>query len=64
VNTSLSRTFQMGSSRSLEARVTATNPLNTVQYSGIDTKVNDATFGEVTSAAAMRSLLVQMRYRF
>jgi len=54
----------MGSSRSLEMRVTATNPLNTVQYSNIDTTVNDATFGEVTKAAAMRALLVQARYRF
>jgi len=55
---------QLGESRSFEARVTATNVFNTVQYSGINTTENSLNFGEVTSAAAMRSLLVQARYRF
>jgi hypothetical protein len=64
VNASLSRTVQLGGTSSFEARVTATNVFNTVQYSGINTTENSATFGEVTSAAAMRSLLVQARYRF
>ena len=64
VSASLSRTVQMGESRSFEARVTASNVLNTVQYNGINTTENSANFGEVTSAAAMRALLVQARYRF
>jgi hypothetical protein len=64
VNASLSRTIQLGATSSFEARVTANNVFNTVQYSGINTVENSATFGEVTSAAAMRSLLVQARYRF
>lgn len=65
VSSSLSRTFSMGSTRSLEARITASNVFNTVQYSGINTTYNGSTsFGQVTSAAAMRSLLYQMRYRF
>jgi hypothetical protein len=64
VNTSLSRTVQMGGTNSLEARVTANNIFNTVQYSGINVTQNAATFGEVTGAAAMRSLTVLMRYRF
>ena len=64
-NAALSRTVQLGETRSFEARVTATNIFNTVQYSGIDTNVNDTkTFGEVTSSAAMRSLQVQARFRF
>jgi hypothetical protein len=54
----------MGGTNSLEARVTASNVFNTVQYSGINVVQNSATFGEVTGAAPMRSLLVQMRYRF
>ncbi len=61
---SLSRTVAMGDSRSFEARVTATNVFNTVQYSGIDTTLNSQTFGQVTSAAAMRRLTVLARYRF
>ena len=64
VNASLSRTFAMGETRSLEARVTANNVFNTVQYSGINVVENSPNFGSVTSAAAMRTLLVQMRYRF
>ena len=60
----LSRTVPLGDTRSFEARVTATNVFNTVQYSGINTTVNSANYGQVTSAAAMRSLLVQARYRF
>ncbi len=64
VSASLSRTVQLGGTNSFEARVTATNVFNTVQYSGINTTENSANFGEVTSAAAMRALQVQARYRF
>jgi trimeric autotransporter adhesin len=64
VNASLSRTFNMGETRSLEARVTANNVFNTVQYSGVSVDLSSFNFGQVTSAAAMRTLLVQMRYRF
>jgi hypothetical protein len=61
---SLSRTVALGDTRSFEARVTASNVFNTVQYSGIDTTLNSQTFGQVTSAAGMRQLTVIARYRF
>ncbi len=64
VDASLSRTVALGETRSFEARVTATNVFNTVQYSGIDSTQNSLTFGQVTSAAAMRTLTVIARYRF
>jgi hypothetical protein len=64
VNASLSRTVALGGTNSFEARVTASNVFNTVQYSGINTVENSANFGAVTSAAAMRSLQVLARYRF
>ena len=64
VDASLSRTVALGETRSFEARVTATNVFNTVQYSGIVTTLNSQTFGQVTSAAAMRQLTVIARYRF
>jgi hypothetical protein len=64
VTASLSRTIELGNTRSFEMRVTASNVFNTVQYSGINTTENSANFGEVTSAAAMRALLVYARYRF
>ena len=64
VNSSLSRTFGFGETRSLETRLTASNVFNTVQYSGINTTLNSATFGQVTSAAARRAVQVMARYRF
>jgi hypothetical protein len=64
VDASLSRTVQLGDTRSFEARVTAANALNIVQYSGIDTTLNSPTFGQVKSAAGMRTLTVFARYRF
>ncbi len=54
----------MGETRSLEARVTANNVFNTVQYSGVNVNLNSRNFGQISSAAAMRTLLVQARYRF
>jgi hypothetical protein len=64
VASSLSRTVSFGGTRSFEARVTANNVFNTVQYSGINTTLNSPTFGEVTGAAARRSLQFTGRYRF
>jgi hypothetical protein len=64
VNGSLSRTIPMGDTRSFEVRITANNVFNTVQYSGVDTQINSGTFGQVTSAAAMRSLSYVARFRF
>jgi hypothetical protein len=63
-NMSLSKTAQLGDTRSLEVRATAQNVFNTVQYSGVDTNVTSATFGQVTSTAAMRSFQFTARFRF
>ena len=63
-NMSLSKTMQMGDTRSMEIRATANNVFNTVQYSGVDTNVTSPTFGQVTSAAAMRSFQFTARFRF
>jgi hypothetical protein len=64
VNGALSRTVSLGETRSLEARVTASNLFNTVQYSGVSTTINSSTFGQVTSAAPMRALTFNARFRF
>jgi len=64
ISGSLSRTVSFGETRSLEARISANNALNTVQYSGVSTQINSQTFGQVTSAAGMRSFTYTMRYRF
>jgi hypothetical protein len=64
VDASLARTVSLGETRSFEARFTANNVFNTVQYSGIDTTLNSRTFGQVTSAAPMRRITFLARYRF
>ncbi|WP_255462301.1 TonB-dependent receptor [Granulicella sp. WH15] len=64
VSSALSRTLTFGGTRSFEMRMTAANVFNTVQYTGINTTLNSPTFGEVTGAAARRSLSFTGRYRF
>lgn len=64
IDASLSRTVALGETRSFEARVTANNVFNTVQYSAINTTLNSQNFGQVTSVANARRLLFVARYRF
>jgi hypothetical protein len=63
-NMSLSKTMQLGETRSMELRATANNVFNTVQYSGVDTRLDSLTAGQVTSAASMRSFQFSARFRF
>ena len=63
-NMALSKTMQLGETRSLEFRATINNVFNTVQYSGVDTNVASPTFGQVTSAGTMRSFQFTSRFRF
>jgi hypothetical protein len=64
INGSLSRTISLGETRGIEMRLNANNALNTVQYSGVNTQINSATFGQVTSATGMRSFTYMLLYRF
>jgi trimeric autotransporter adhesin len=63
-NMSLSKTMQLGDTRSMEIRATLNNVFNTVQYSGVDTNVTSPTFGQVISTGAMRSFQFTSRFRF
>ncbi len=63
-NMSLSKTMQLGGTRSMEMRATANNIFNTVQYSGVDTNVVSPTFGQVNSTASMRAFQFTARFRF
>jgi hypothetical protein len=63
-NMSLSKTMQLGDTRSLEFRATANNVFNTVQYSGVDTNAASPTFGQVISAGSMRAFQFTSRFRF
>jgi hypothetical protein len=64
ISGSLSRTISFGETRGLEMRLNASNALNTVQYSSVDTTVNSPTYGQVLSAAGMRSFTYNLMYRF
>ncbi len=63
-NMSLSKTMQLGETRSMEIRATLDNVFNTVQYSGVDTNVASPSFGQVTSVGSMRSFQFIARFRF
>jgi hypothetical protein len=66
-NMSLSKTMQLGETRSMEIRANINNVFNTVQYSGVNTTYGSPTFGEVTSVNAgsgMRSFQFSARFRF
>lgn len=61
---SLSKSVRFGDRKNLEMRATAENALNTVQYSGVDTTLGNATYGDVISTAPMRQFTFMARYRF
>jgi hypothetical protein len=63
-NMALSKTMQLGDTRSMEMRATINNVFNTVQYAGVGTTVNSQNFGQVTSVGAMRSFQFMARFRF
>jgi hypothetical protein len=61
---SLSKTMQLGDTRSMEIRAVLSNAFNTVQYSGIGTTEGTPQFGEVTSVGQMRQFQFLARFRF
>jgi trimeric autotransporter adhesin len=63
-NMALSKTMQLGETRSMELRATINNVFNTVQYYGVDTNVASPSFGQVTSVYPMRSFQFTARFRF
>jgi hypothetical protein len=61
---SASKTVSFNETRSLEVRATSNNVFNTVQYAGVDTTLGSGTYGQVTSAAAMRQFTFLARFRY
>jgi hypothetical protein len=45
-------------------QLNATNLLNAVNYGAVDTVVNSPTFGQVLSVRGMRSMQLNLRFRF
>ena len=68
---SLSKTMQLGETRSMEIRATASNVFNTVQYAGVFTTLytgvgaqQSSNFGQVSSAGPMRAFQFRAQFRF
>jgi len=64
LNGTLLRNIPLAGNRALTLQVNAINLLNTVQWTTLDTDINSPTFGHVLSVKPMRSLTLQMRFRF
>src|SRR6185312_7697377 len=64
LNGTLVRTIPLAGNRALTLQINAINLLNTVQWTTLDTDINSPTFGHVLSVKPMRSLTMQMRFRF
>ena len=58
------RDIRLGGTRVLTVNLNATNLLNMVNYSAIDTVINSPTFGQVLSVRPMRSMQFGLRFRF
>ena len=64
LNAQLSRDIPLHGSRTLSVQLHATNLLNLVNYQAIDTVVNSPTFGQIISVRSMRSVQVNLRFRY
>jgi hypothetical protein len=64
LNATFSRDVRLGGNRTVTVNLRASNLLNLVNYTGIDTRVNSPTFGQVTSVQGMRSMQLNFRFRF
>jgi hypothetical protein len=63
-NLSFNRDMRLSGNQAVTLQVNINNLFNTIQWTTIDTNVNSATFGEVTRFAGMRTITVNLRYRF
>jgi hypothetical protein len=63
---SLAKTFRFGPEQRhrADARWEVQNLTNTVNYSGVGTSLGSRYFGEVTSAGAMRTMDLMIRFNF
>jgi hypothetical protein len=64
VNASFSRDMRIGGNKAVSLVVNANNLFNTIQWTSIDTNINSNTFGQVTRFGSMRTITINMRFRF
>ena len=61
---SISRVFRIGERRSADLQFAATNGLNHVTYSTINTTIGSNNLGLLSNPSAMRSITATLRFRF
>jgi trimeric autotransporter adhesin len=64
LNAQFARDVRLSSTRVLSVQLNANNLLNLVNYGAIDTVVNSPTFGQILSVRGMRSMQLNLRFRF
>jgi hypothetical protein len=64
LDANIARVFRLRGKTNLEWRISATNVLNLVTFSTINTSVDSPQFARPTQANPMRRLQVTLRYRF
>jgi hypothetical protein len=64
LNGVLTRDIRVGGNRAVSLQINANNLLNAVQWASVDTNVNSPTFGQVLSVRPMRSVTVNVRFRY
>jgi hypothetical protein len=64
LNGTLVRDIRLNGNRAVTLQVNATNLLNTVQWTVLDTDINSQTFGNVIAAKPMRAVTMSLRFRF
>jgi hypothetical protein len=64
LNGTLVRDIRLNGTRAVTLQINATNLLNAVQWTFIDTDINSSTFGHVLSVKPMRAATVTLRFRF
>ena len=63
-NAGITRTFPWGSRMNVDYRIDATNVLNTVTYSGVNTLIGSPQFGLPNAANQMRRIQTSLRMRW
>ena len=64
VDAALSRVFNVGGTKSVEARIEAFNVFNWFEWGNPNTNFSAATFGQITSALSPRVLQLAMKFNF
>jgi hypothetical protein len=64
LNAQFSRDLTLPHNRGVTLQLTASNLLDTINYTRVDTVVNSRTFGQVLGVGPMRSMQINLRFRF